>query len=153
MKRLFSLLCWAAFRRTSMWFAFLLSSLSWSSMLTSQPLSSRGWGKLCRGHTISSGTPSVPASGNHVAGRECPAQLGYKVTKPQVQEGVCQMKILGSGWGPGPEAILKHLGPLHVLMTEQARHFFISLRPAMKSSLLQEMKIPPGFHKDIFSIW
>lgn len=61
------------------------------------------------------------------------------------------MKILGSGWGPVPEAVLKHLG-LHVLIREQARHFFISLGPAMKSSLLQVVKIPPGFHKDIYGM-
>lgn len=104
-------------------------------------------GKLCRGHTISLGTSSVPASRNHAAGRESPTQPGYKETKvkPQVQGGVCQTKILGSGWSPGPEAVLKHLGPLHIMMREQASHFFVSLGPAMKSSLLQEVKIPPGY--------
>lgn len=110
--------------------------------------------RLCRGHTISLGTPSVPACRNHIAGRQSPAQPGYQATKakPQVQGAVCQMKTLGSGWGLCPEAVLKHFGPLHVLMRKQASHFFIALGPAMKSNLLQEVKIPPGFHKDIYGM-
>lgn len=152
MKRPCSLLCCAAFRRTRMLFALSLERLELKQYADLWATGQQRKGPDCAGaiqlvrHSISTCLQEPHSWETKPCTTRLPSNKG-KATGTRS----C-LPDENTSWGLCPEAVLKHFGPLHVLMRKQASHFFIALGPAMKSNLLQEVKIPPGFHKDIYGM-